>query len=210
EGPLRTLASVLNEHDMLVTADDRIGLGVRGEELLDDDHLREEFDGHDADLVLTLEHLVGGMRQRRSAWQQARGRTLRQEAVEERERYAELVERASVLQYLVAGVAADPVWVDARPIAVSGPGALVVARALVTGSLVVVEQAGPLDVLQAEAGVDRQRWAWAKAWPTCDVGVVALGLAHRTDREVTDLLTEIGRSAPRMVLIEATSADALS
>ncbi len=41
-------------------------------------------------------------------------------------------------------------------------------------------------------------------------GVVALGLAHRTDREVTDLLTEIGRSAPRMVLIEATSADALS
>jgi NADPH-dependent ferric siderophore reductase len=210
EGPLRTLVSVLREHDMLVTADDRIGLGVRGEELLDDDHLREEFDGHDADLVLTLEHLVGGMRQRRSAWQQARGRTLRQEAVEDRERYAELVERASVLQYLVAGVAAYPVWVDARPIAVSGPGALVVARALVTGSLVVVEQAGPLDVLQAEAGVDRRRWDWANAWPTCDVGVVALGLAHRTDREVTDLLTEIGRSAPRMVLIEATAADALS
>ena len=207
---LRTLVTVLVERGVLVTEDDRLGLGARGEELLDDDHLREEFDGHEADLALTLEHLADGMQHRRSAWQQARGRTLREEAVKDPERYAELVEQASVLQYLVAGVTADPIWVDATRIAASGPGVLVVARALVTGSLVVVEQAGPLEVLRAEAGPDRQRWDWANVWPTCDVGVVALGLAHRTDSEVTDLLTEIGLSAARLVLIEATAADALS
>ncbi|UJP09298.1 siderophore-interacting protein [Microbacterium sp. KUDC0406] len=76
---LSVLLPVLAEHGVVVGGSDALALGAPGELLLDE-HEREEYDGFDADVLLTLAALAPALRERRSAWHAAHGATLAETA----------------------------------------------------------------------------------------------------------------------------------
>lgn len=57
-------------------------LGAAGEELLDD-HEREEYTGHEAELLLALAHLAPALRDGTSPWRLASGATLHDTVADE-------------------------------------------------------------------------------------------------------------------------------
>lgn len=215
-GTVETLAGVLVGVGIVDVDGSTLRLGDAGVELLDDEHEREEYDGHEADLVLALAGLARAQRAGVPAWQQVRGRTLRSEVERDVERAAELVEHADVLAYVLTGLASWPVWEGATKVAVGGPGAVVVAERLgdVPGveSVTVVEETVPLAALRDAAGGDQDAssWAFATVWPGVDVAVSALGAGHRTDAELVSLLTTLRAAAPHVVLVEDFAPDGLS
>lgn len=74
-GPgIGVLLPLLAAYDVVVGADDGAGLrlGPVGEELLDD-HEREEYTGHEAELLLALAHLAPALRDGTSPWRLASG-----------------------------------------------------------------------------------------------------------------------------------------
>ncbi|MFF2266910.1 siderophore-interacting protein [Cellulosimicrobium cellulans] len=212
-GAVRALVGVLAASGVLTLDGDKVTLGDAGEDLLDDEHEREEYEGLEADAVLALAALAPALRDGGPAWSRARGRSLRAEVEADAERAAEVVEGADVLPYVLTGLGTWPVWADARSVAVGGPGALVVADLLaeVPGdrATTLVEGTVPLGVLREQAGAGTTH-AVAETWPPIDVAVSALGTGHRTDDEVVDLLVAMRAAAPRAVLVEDFTPDGLS
>lgn len=212
-GAVRTLVGVLAASGVVTLDGDKVALGDAGEDLLDDEHEREEYEGLEADAVLALAALAPALRGGGPAWSRARGRSLRAEVEADADRAAEVVEGADVLPYVLTGLGTWPVWADARSVALGGPGALVVADLLaeVPGerSTTLVEDAVPLGVLREQAGAATAH-ATADAWPAADVAVCALGAGHRTDDEVVDLLVAMRAAASRAVLVEDFTPDGLS
>ncbi|WP_435735956.1 siderophore-interacting protein [Cellulosimicrobium sp. PMB13] len=215
-GTVTALAGVLAGVGIVVVDGPALRLGDAGEELLDDEHEREEYEGHEADLVLALAGLAPAQRAGVPAWQQARGRTLRAEVEHDAARAAELVEHADVLAYVLTGLASWPAWDGATKVAVGGPGAVVVAERLGdvadVESVTVVEETVPLAVLREAAGhaPDGPARVFSTSWPASDVAVSALGAAHRTDAEMVALLTTLRATAPRVLLVEDFAPDGLS
>ncbi len=212
-GTVRALADVLAASGVVTLDGDTVALGDAGEDLLDDEHEREEYEGLEADAILALAALAPALRDGVPAWSRSRGRTLRAEVETDAARAAEVVEGADVLPYVLTGLATWRVWADARTVALGGAGALVVADLLaeVPGerTTTLVEDAVPLAVLRARAGSGTAHAA-AVAWPVADVAVCALGAGHRTDDEVVDLLAAMRAAAPRAVLVEDFTPDGLS
>lgn len=212
-GAVRALVGVLAASGVVTLDGDDVALGDAGEDLLDDEHEREEYEGLEADAVLALAALAPALRDGGPAWSRARGRSLRAEVEADADRAAEVVERADVLPYVLTGLGTWPVWADARSVALGGPGALVVADLLaeVPGqrSTTLVEEAVPLGVLREQAGASTTH-ATAETWPATDVAVSALAAGHRTDDEVVDLLVAMRAAAPRAVLVEDFTPDGLS
>ncbi|MBD5787428.1 siderophore-interacting protein [Cellulosimicrobium terreum] len=220
-GAVEALAGVLADVAVLTADGPVLALGAAGEDLLDDEHQRDEYVGHEADLVLALAGLAPGLRAGVPAWRHERGATLRTEVEHDAARATELVEHGDVLAFVLTGLASWPVWAGATKVAVGGPGAVVVAERLgeVAGveTVTIVEEPVPLAALRdavAGAQVAAPRgaatWDLATAWPGVDVALSALGAAHRTDTELVALLTTLRTVAPRAVLVEDFAPDGLS
>ncbi|MCD0444017.1 siderophore-interacting protein [Glycomyces sp. A-F 0318] len=208
----RRLATLL---EVLATAGvaagpDPAALGPAGEELLADEHARERFTGVDADRVLALAELAGALELDEPAWSRVHGRTMRQSLERDRHRYEELVEDAEGLAHLVNGLPRLPVWGSGAMVAVTGPGAVVLAdllRERLDIDPSIVESPVPLEVLRQES--ERFPHRFSEQWRSTGVAATALALGHRTDDEAVALLTEMRRAATKAVLVEALRPDAL-
>ncbi|NEA07295.1 siderophore-interacting protein, partial [Streptomyces sp. SID10692] len=153
-GPgLGVLLPLLASYDVVVDAGDGTGLrlGAAGEELLDD-HEREEYTGHEAELLLALTQLAPALKEGTSPWRLASGTTLHEAVTEDAERYGELVEECEQLVFLLDGLTADPLWEGVGSCLLTGPGSASVAAALDDAGrrprLLIAEDAGPAEVLR--------------------------------------------------------------
>lgn len=207
-GVLLPLLAVYN----VVTGVDGAGLrlGPVGEELLDD-HEREEYTGHEAELLLALTHLAPALRGGTSPWQLASGTPLHDTVAHDVERYGELVEECEQLVFLLDGLTADPLWEDVGTCLLTGPGSASVVAALddagLRPRLRVAEDDTPASVLR-ESVPSPERIDWT-AGPA-DVAVAAKALAHRTDHEAALLLTRLAGWTRTAILVEASRPDGLS
>ncbi|MGX1574932.1 siderophore-interacting protein [Cellulosimicrobium funkei] len=210
---VRVLVDVLTASGVVTSDGDKVALADAGEDFLDDEHAREEYEGLEADAVLALAALAPALREDAPAWARSRGRTLRAEVEADVDLAAEVVEGADVLPYVLTGLPTWPVWSGARSVAVGGPGALVVADLLadVPGdrTTTLVEDPVPLAVLREQAGTGSPH-ATSGSWPGADLAVCALGTGHRTDDEVVALLAAMGAAARRAVVVEDLTPDGLS
>lgn len=212
-GPgIGVLLPLLAAYDVVVGADRGAGLrlGPAGEELLDD-HEREEYTGHEAELLLALAHLAPALRDGTSPWRLASGATLHDTVTHDADRYGELVEECEQLVFLLAGLTADPLWEDVGTCLLTGPGSASVVAALDDAGrrprLRIAEEATPAGVLRGHVTApDRIDWTAGPA----DVAVAAKALAHRTDEEGVRLLTRLAGWTGTVVLVEASRPDGLS
>ncbi|MGC5346869.1 siderophore-interacting protein [Streptomyces sp. DT171] len=212
-GPgIDVLLPLLAAYDVVVGADDGTGLrlGPAGEELLDD-HEREEYTGHEAELLLALTHLAPALRNGTSPWRLASGTTLHDTVTHDAERYGELVEECEQLVFLLDGLTADPLWEDVGTCLLTGPGSASVVAALDDAGrrprLRIAEDATPATVLRGQVPApERIDWTAGPA----DVAVAAKALAYRTDQEATLLLTRLADWTRTAVLVEASRPDGLS
>ncbi|MGW4255998.1 siderophore-interacting protein [Streptomyces californicus] len=212
-GPgLGVLLPLLASYDVVVDAGDGTGLrlGAAGEELLDD-HEREEYTGHEAELLLALTQLAPALKEGTSPWRLASGTTLHEAVTGDAERYGELVEECEQLVFLLDGLTADPLWEGVGSCLLTGPGSASVAAALDDAGrrprLLIAEDAGPAEVLRGHVPApDRVAWSAGPA----DVAVAAKALAHRTDEEAVALLARLAEWTSTAVLVEASRPDNLS
>ncbi|MFJ7329860.1 siderophore-interacting protein [Streptomyces cyaneofuscatus] len=213
-GPgIGVLLPLLSSYGVVVGADDGtpgLRLGPAGEELLDE-HEREEYTGHEAELLLALTHLAPALRGGGSPWRLASGGTLHEAVAQDAERYGELVEECEQLVFLLGGLTADPLWESVGTCLLTGPGSASVAAALDDAGrrprLRVAEDAVPVTVLRGHVPApDRIGWTAGPA----DVAVAAKALAHRTDEEAALLLTRLAGWTRTAVLVEASRPDGLS
>ncbi|MFD3794292.1 siderophore-interacting protein [Streptomyces californicus] len=212
-GPgLGVLLPLLASYDVVVDAWDGTGLrlGAAGEELLDD-HEREEYTGHEAELLLALTQLAPALKEGTSPWRLASGTTLHEAVTEDAERYGELVEECEQLVFLLDGLTADPLWEGVGSCLLTGPGSASVAAALDDAGrrprVLIAEDAGPAEVLRGHVPApDRVAWSAGPA----DVAVAAKALAHRTDEEAVALLARLAEWTSTAVLVEASRPDNLS
>ncbi|MFC8287959.1 siderophore-interacting protein [Streptomyces cyaneofuscatus] len=207
------LLPLLSSYGVVVGADDGapgLRLGPAGEELLDE-HEREEYTGHEAELLLALTHLAPALRGGGSPWRLASGGTLHEAVAQDAERYGELVEECEELVFLLGGLTADPLWESIGTCLLTGPGSASVAAALDDAGrrprLRVAEDAVPVAVLRGHVPApDRIDWTAGPA----DVAVAAKALAHRTDEEAVLLLARLAGWTRTAVLVEASRPDGLS
>ncbi|MFE1475062.1 siderophore-interacting protein [Streptomyces cyaneofuscatus] len=207
------LLPLLSSYGVVVGADDGapgLRLGPAGEELLDE-HEREEYTGHEAELLLALTHLAPALRGGGSPWRLASGGTLHEAVAQDAERYGELVEECEQLVFLLGGLTADPLWESIGTCLLTGPGSASVAAALDDAGrrprLQVAEDAVPVAVLRGHVPApDRIDWTAGPA----DVAVAAKALAHRTDEEAVLLLARLAGWTRTAVLVEASRPDGLS
>lgn len=189
----------------------RWSLGEQGEALLGDEHAREEYDGFEAEMLLSLLSLDEALTADVPSWQAHYGRTLHETALESPAHYEELVDGAGSLAFVLDALAADPSWNEIDRAGLTGPGAGAVATALaareVAAELVVMEDRGPLAAVRDEAG--DLPVLWHEGFVPCDTAVAALALEHRTDAEAVRLLRDLGEVTSSVVLVESLRADAL-
>ncbi|MDW4918005.1 siderophore-interacting protein [Streptomyces californicus] len=212
-GPgLGVLLPLLASYDVVVDAGDGTGLrlGAAGEELLDD-HEREEYTGHEAELLLALTQLAPALKEGTSPWRLASGTTLHEAVTGDAERYGELVEECEQLVFLLDGLTADPLWEGVGSCLLTGPGSASVTAALDDAGrrprLLIAEDAGPAEVLRGHVPApDRVAWSAGPA----DVAVAAKALAHRTDEEAVALLARLAEWTSTAVIVEASRPDNLS
>lgn len=213
---LGALVPLLERASIVATDGERIALGAAGEALVDDEHEREEFDGHLADLILSLAGLDTALRGDANTWQQTHDRTLWSEATRDAAVYDELIESAATLAYLTEALRGLRAWDGAARVGLTGPGAGAIGRVLppIAGaSVTVIEHGEGLAALRATLGnAPRLEYADAgmdAAWAPIDVAVLAGALARRTDSEADTLFAEVASGCPVAVVIEQTSADEL-
>ncbi|MGW6719738.1 siderophore-interacting protein [Streptomyces sp. NPDC054995] len=209
---IAVLLPLLAAHDVIVGDVDGRGLrlGAAGEELLDD-HEREEYTGHEAELLLALAHLAPALRDGTSPWRLASGATLHDTVAHDADRYGELVEECEQLVFLLTGLTADPLWEDVGTCLLTGPGSASVVAALDDAGrrvrLRIAEEGTPAAVLRGHVPVpDRIDWTAGPA----DVAVAAKALAYRTDEEAVQLLARLAEWTGTAVLVEASRPDGLS
>ncbi|QEU96290.1 siderophore-interacting protein [Streptomyces kanamyceticus] len=214
EPGIGVLLPLLAAYNVVVGFDDESGLrlGPAGEELLDD-HEREEYTGHDAELLLALAHLAPALREGTSPWRLAQGTPLYDTVTHDAERYGELVEESEQLVFLLDGLTADPLWEDVGTCLLTGPGSASVVAALDDAGrrprlrLRVAEDDTPAAVLRGSvSSPERIDWTPGPA----DVAVAAKALAYRTDDEAALLLTRLATWTHTTVLVEASRPDGLS
>ncbi|MEU4979124.1 siderophore-interacting protein [Streptomyces sp. NPDC021969] len=204
------LLPLLAAHGVLVGGPSGLRLGPAGEELLDD-HAREEYADHEAELLLSLAELAPALLEGGSPWQRASGATLHDTVVRDAERYGQLVEECEQLVFLLNGLTADPLWAVVGTCLLTGPGSAAVVAALDDAGrrprLRIAEDEVPAAALRAHVTApERIDWTGGPA----DLAVAAKALAHRTDDEAAALLTRLASWAPTAVLVEASRPDGLS
>ncbi|MFB8386830.1 siderophore-interacting protein [Microbacterium sp. NPDC055910] len=214
---LDLLLGTLVTHGVLRGDPAELHLGALGEELIADEHEREEYDGLEADRLLALASFAPAVRTGTSPWAEYHGTTLDDWARSDPARYDELVHEAGALAYLLDGLMADPVWDAARSVRLTGPGAVLVADALTASErnprVDIWESATALAALRSEAD-DLTEISWIErdsgAGASVDLAVAARALAHRTDTEASVLLAELAGVTRVAVVIEDSRPDGLN
>jgi NADPH-dependent ferric siderophore reductase len=204
------LLPVLTAHGVLVVASDGgLRLGPAADELLEE-HEREEFDGHDADLLLALADLAGAVRENTSPWRHASGATLHETVRTDGDRFAHLVEESEQLAFLLDGLVADPLLARAETCLLTGPGTAAVVDALEQSTLhpflkIAEDDTAAASLRDAIEHPERIDWT---AGPV-DLVIAAKALGHRTDDECVELLAQAARWAPAVIVVESSRPDGL-
>ncbi len=197
---LRALIPTLVHHGMVESDGGLLRLGAPGDELLADEHQREGFDGHEAELLLALERLAEGSDG--TPWSRRTGSTLAAAARTDAGVSDELREHAEVLQFIAHALLHDPVWSGAARTLLTGPGAEVLAELATEskagGSLVVMPEGG----VEA-SGADEPR-------DIADLAVAVFALGHRTDSEAVELLMRLRTRARTLIVVDEARPDSLS
>lgn len=204
---IEALVPTLVHHGMLAVDGGLYRLDSAGEALLADEHEREEFDGHEADLMLALAELAPALRDGESPWQKAGNRTLAADAAADDEVFEELRHGAEVLQFVGAALVRDGLWADAGTVLLTGPGSAEVVElatdAGITASFMMTgERASDLAASSEHLGEDDGT--------TADLAIAALALGHRTDEEARQLLAGLRERSETLVVIDAARADSLN
>ncbi|NDK89875.1 siderophore-interacting protein [Gordonia desulfuricans] len=211
-GQLDPLLAILVDCDILRVDADHYRAGAVGDALLDDEHAQEEFVGLYADQVVALGDLADGLGAGGTGWATRTGNTLRDTVTASSSEYAELVDEAEGLRFLMPALSRLPFWADRSRIALGGPSALVVADGLriaeIAAELVVVEDPEPLRALRE--GWDSDDLAFADSWPADTPILLASALEHRTDAEVLAHLDDLRTVTDTVYLMESTELDGLN
>lgn len=204
---LDAIIPTLVHHGVVAEQDGRFRLASAGEALLADEHEREEFDGHEADLLLALAELAPALRDGGSPWFKARGETLAAATVSDPERFEELRHGAEVLRFVGGALVRDALWADAGRVLLTGPGSAEVAdlaaEAGIAATFTVTGDGAPGLASRSE---HLQKSDGAAA----DVAIAAFALGHRTDDEALRLLVQLRERANSLVIIDAARPDSLS
>ncbi|MGW0036310.1 siderophore-interacting protein [Gordonia sp. NPDC003376] len=211
-GQLDPLLAILVDCDILRVDGDHYRAGTVGDALLDDEHAQEEYVGLYADQVVALGDLATGLAAGSSGWVSRTGNTLRDTVTASSSEYAELVDEAEGLRFLMPALSRLPVWADRSRIALGGPSALVVADGLrgadIAAELVVVEEPEPLRALRD--GWDSGDLGFADTWPADTPILLASALEHRTDAEVLAHLGDLHSVTDTVYVMESTELDGLN
>lgn len=204
---LDALVPLLVHHGMIVRDGDALRLGAAGEELLADEHEREEFDGHEADLFLALAELAPALADGGSPWEKIAGRTLAADAAVDADRFDELCHGAESLRFVAGALVADPLWADASDAVITGPGAaeladLVVEAGIATRLRATGDRVEDLRARSSALQVDDGAGV--------DLAIAAFALAHRTDDEARAVLADLRTRADRLVVVDPARADSLN
>ncbi|MBM7366984.1 siderophore-interacting protein [Gordonia hydrophobica] len=196
---------------VLATVDGSVTLGEVGDDLLTDEHCRERFDGADADAALLVGDLADALRAGESVPQRRFGRSHATGVHDDPDAYAELVEQAERLAFLVPGIGELPGLADPG-VAFAGPGAAVVAEGLsragvLSGRATIVTAGEPDGVRDTSSPLDGL--TFREAWTDHDTVVLVYALGYRDDVEARTVLAEARRYARRLVMVEPVAGDAL-
>lgn len=205
--PIAALVPTLVHHGILAAHEGAYRLDSAGEALLADEHGREEFDGHEADLMLALAELAPALRDGRSPWVVSRGNTLAADVTADEQVFEELEHGAGVLRFVGGALVRDELWAGAETVLITGPGSAEVAdlatEAAISASFRVTgERASDLaassDLLREDGGA------------AADLAIAAFALGHRTDEEARQLLIDLRGRAETLVVIDTARADSLN
>ncbi|MHA6781024.1 SIP domain-containing protein [Pseudonocardia saturnea] len=208
-GALRAVTGYLATIDVLRADGDAVALGPVGEELLGDDHLRDELFGAgvEARTLDALLQIAPALQAGEAPWHRVAGRSLAEEADADAAVYADRVAEAGGFAFVAGGVPDHPAWAGAGRITVTGPGALaLVGAARDRGPLpdvVVSAPAVPLRVLEELGAGLPVTFATLDAARPADVVVSTLELGHRTDVELVAHLTALAAHADHALLVDA-------
>lgn len=210
-GALHALAAYLAGVDVVRLDGDAVALGPLGEQLLGDDHLREELFGTGLEprLLDALTQLAPALRAGVPAWQQRTGRPLADDVETDAALYADRVRAAGSFAFVAGGVPDLPAWRQARRITVTGPGALALTGAAhdrgLLPDVVVSAPPVPLRVLTQLAGELPVAFAADGAARRSDLVVSTLEVGYRTDDELVAHLTRLAGHADHGLLVDALS-----
>jgi len=197
----------LAQHGILAVDDGAYRVEPAGEALLADEHEREEYDGHEADLMLALADLAPALRSGESPWATANGATLAASAVVEDDVFDELEHSTEVLQFVAGALMRDGMWADAGTALIAGPGSAQIAdlaaeAGIATTFRVTGDRASELASSSENLAEDDGAAA--------DLAIAAVALGHRTDDEGRQLLVALRERAGSLVIVDAARPDSLS
>lgn len=204
---IEALMPTLIHHGMVAVHDDAYRLDSAGEALLADEHEREEFDGHEADLMLALAELAPALREGASAWTRARGATLAADAAADADRFDELEHAAEVLRFVAGALVRDELWAKAATVLITGPGSAEIADlATEAGIVAAFRVTGDWASALSSSSENLREDDGAAA----DLAIAAVALGYRTDAESRQLLNELRVRAATLVIVDAARADSLN
>ncbi|WP_430592418.1 siderophore-interacting protein [Humidisolicoccus flavus] len=216
---LDSLLPLLEHHGIVRARESVWELGDFGNELVDDEHEREHFSGPHADAILTLNSLAASVKTGRSAWELHRGESLRSETLTNAELFAEEVEHAGKLAYLLDGFLSEQFWNGVSSCTLMGAGAGVLGDALssrhadielqISGTAVEIQTLRE-QMLAPEAVV----WQLTEnAAPPLildnHLTIASLALEHMSMTEASTFLRSLQPCASRVIVLAATRADTL-
>lgn len=204
---ISALIPTLAHHGILAVEDGACRLESAGEVLLADEHEREEYDGHEADLMLALAELAPALRSGESPWTKANGATLAATAQAHEDVFDELEHGTEVLQFVAGALVRDELWADAASALITGPGSAQIADLAAEAGIrtefrIVGERSA--DLLAVSENLIEDDGAPA------DLAIAAVALGHRTDDEARELLAALRERARTLVVVDAARPDSLS
>lgn len=205
---LATLVRYLDTIGLTRCEGGQVRLGPVGEELVGDEHAGEGFfgQGYQARVLPAMLDLAQALRGERSAWEIAFGTPLAAQMSTDAELFEERMHDAESFAFVARAVVASPVWQRAGRVVLSGPGAIVLARAAeqagAAGTVQVSTERAPHGVMEPLARTEGLTAVAGQA--RADLVVSSLEVEHRDDEQVVALLGELEAVADRCLLVEAT------
>lgn len=208
---LAVLLPTLTTAGLLRRDGELLALGPMGEDLLDDDHRREGFDGLDGELLAGLVDLAPALRRGSVPLGARSGRTLWQSVTADAEEFAEQIEEADAVAHMLPGLERHPVWQGVDSVTVTGPGsgrvASMLERVEPAPTIAVVAAAPVQQAVRESVPVGT---AILDSAASADVTVDAGSCRLRTDQELVAHLTALRAVAPTAVLLDEFAPDGLS
>ena len=206
---VRALSAYLAEVDVLAMESDRLRLGPIAEELLGNDHLRDELfgDGFESRALDALTQLAPALRAGVSPWQHHTGRRLALDIEHDPGLYADRVSAVGGFGFVAGGVAELAAWNAASKVTVTGPGSVVLATAIgdrgrLPSDVAIAAPPAPLQVLRDQAEDLPVSFTAEEGARRADLVVSTMEAGCRDDAELTAHLTALSGHADRALLID--------